>query len=252
MSIFQPVTQVRMTNVAVVRLKRKGKRFEVACYKNKVVSWRSGAEKDLDEVLQVENVFSNVSKGVVANKKDLVSAFGTEDVRTVILEILAKGEVQVSDKERTHQSDKTFQEIATIVADKCVDPKTQRPFPVTMIERMMRETLHYTVSSSRSAKQQALDVIKQLKEHMEIQRAQMRINLTTPSKNGKQVKSSLEEIVTEWESEEFSASIYETTFLADPGRFRQIDDLVKTETRGKGSVQIVNIAVVQEGLERLE
>jgi ribosome maturation protein SDO1 len=65
----QPVTQVRLTNVIVVRLKKNGKRFEIACYRNKVLSWRNGTEKDLDEVLQVENVFSNVSKGIVANKK---------------------------------------------------------------------------------------------------------------------------------------------------------------------------------------
>ena len=34
--------QKRLTNIAVVRYKKKGKRFEVACYKNKVVNWRNG------------------------------------------------------------------------------------------------------------------------------------------------------------------------------------------------------------------
>ena len=29
--------QKRLTNIAVVRYKKKGKRFEIACYKNKVV-----------------------------------------------------------------------------------------------------------------------------------------------------------------------------------------------------------------------
>lgn len=198
-----------MTNVAVVRLKRKGKRFEVACYKNKVVSWRNGTEKDLDEVLQVENVFMNVSKGVVANKKDLMQAFGTDDVRKVILEVLSKGEVQVSGKERSHQSDKLFQEIATIVAEKCVDPASQRPFTVTMIERVMKETIHYTVATNRSAKQQALDVIKQLKEHMDIQRAQMRIQLTAPAKTGKVLKEKLSELVAVWESDRFESTMFE-------------------------------------------
>lgn len=32
----QPVGQVRLTNVAIVRYKRAGMRFEVAAYKNKV------------------------------------------------------------------------------------------------------------------------------------------------------------------------------------------------------------------------
>ena len=77
----------------MIRLKRGGKRFEVrarvctrcltlqiACYKNKVREWRSGVETDLDEVLQVENVFINVSKGQLASKDDLQKAFGTSEV----------------------------------------------------------------------------------------------------------------------------------------------------------------------------
>ena len=34
--------QKRLTNVAVVRVRKHGLRFEVACYKNKVANWRSG------------------------------------------------------------------------------------------------------------------------------------------------------------------------------------------------------------------
>ncbi|XP_061868260.1 ribosome maturation protein SBDS-like [Colius striatus] len=79
MSIFTPTNQIRLTNVAVVRARRGGKRFEIACYRNKVLGWRSGAEKDLDEVLQTHTVFVNVSKGQVAKKEDLVRAFGTDD-----------------------------------------------------------------------------------------------------------------------------------------------------------------------------
>ena len=33
---FTPVNQIRLTNVAIVRLKKGGKRFELACFKNKV------------------------------------------------------------------------------------------------------------------------------------------------------------------------------------------------------------------------
>ena len=39
--IFTPTNQVRLTNVAIVRMKKAGKRFEIACYKNKVISWRN-------------------------------------------------------------------------------------------------------------------------------------------------------------------------------------------------------------------
>lgn len=70
-------------------------RFEIACYKNKVMDWRKGHEKDLDEVLQIEQVFSNVSKGVLANGKDLQRCFGTDDVVEICQVILKKGQLQV-------------------------------------------------------------------------------------------------------------------------------------------------------------
>ena len=53
------------------------------------------SEKDLDEVLQTTSVFSNVSKGVLAKREDLIEAFGTDDHEKVCLKILAEGELQV-------------------------------------------------------------------------------------------------------------------------------------------------------------
>lgn len=61
-AIGMPVTQVRLTNVAIVKLKKAGKRFEIACYKNMALNWRNGVETDIGEVLQTDSVFANVSK----------------------------------------------------------------------------------------------------------------------------------------------------------------------------------------------
>lgn len=152
MSLKQPITQVRLTNVAVVRLKRRGKRFEIACYKNKVMSWREGNEDDLDEVIQTPSIFTNVSKGVLAKSKDLQDAFKTDDTDAIVLEILRKGELQVSERERQYQVGNLFNEIAVIVSQTCVDPSTKRPFSVGIIERAMRDTLHYAVLPNKSAK----------------------------------------------------------------------------------------------------
>ena len=76
-------------------MKKAGKRFEIACYKNKVLSWRQGTEKDIDEVLQSHTVFLNVSKGQVAKKDDLIKAFEKDDQTQICKDILAKGDLQV-------------------------------------------------------------------------------------------------------------------------------------------------------------
>lgn len=61
--------------------------FQIACYKNKVQEWRNGVETDLDDVLQISNVFTNVSKGEVAKANDLQKSFGTSDVHAVVKEV---------------------------------------------------------------------------------------------------------------------------------------------------------------------
>jgi ribosome maturation protein SDO1 len=83
---------VRFTNVSIIRLKKGGKKFELACYKNKVINWRNKQETDINEVLQTENIFTNISKGDIANQKDL-KVFGKMSKDEIIMEILNKGEI---------------------------------------------------------------------------------------------------------------------------------------------------------------
>ena len=132
MSGFTPVNQVRLTNVAAVKLQKKGKRFEIACYRNKILSWRNRLETDIREVLQIDTVFTNVSKGNLANAKDLLDCFGTSDQLAICQEILEKGEMQVSEQERGALYETIFRDIASIVADKTINPQTNKPYTVSL------------------------------------------------------------------------------------------------------------------------
>ena len=73
--IQQPANQIKLTNVSLVRYKKGKKRFELACYKNKLLEYRSGNETDLDNVLQVPTIFLNASKGETAPNAELVKAW---------------------------------------------------------------------------------------------------------------------------------------------------------------------------------
>lgn len=136
--INQPSNQIKLTNVSLVRLKKNKKRFEIACYKNKVLEWRSGIETDLDNVLQIPNVFLNVSKGQTAPTADLAKAFGKDVPQDkIILEILNKGELQVGEKERAAQLERVHNEVVGIVASKLVDPRTKRVYTTGMIDKAL-------------------------------------------------------------------------------------------------------------------
>ncbi|CAG8535507.1 63_t:CDS:2 [Diversispora eburnea] len=256
MPINQPSNQIKygcisrlftfpLTNVSIVRLKKGGKRFEIACYKNKVMEWRNGVETDLDEVLQINNVFLNVSKGQVAPKDLLTKAFKTEDLNPIIVE---KGELQVSDKERTHQIDHTYREIAIIVADKCVNPETKRPYTVTMIEKAMSD-LHISVNVNKSTKLQALEVIKQLQEKkaIPIARAQMRLRITMiNSKETKKIKEKLKPVISQTEDENWGDE-YELICLIDPGQYRNIREIIEKDTKSQGQIELLSLNDISEG-----
>ncbi|KUJ20872.1 Shwachman-Bodian-diamond syndrome protein [Mollisia scopiformis] len=216
MPINQPSNQIKLTNVSLVRLKKAKKRFEIACYKNKVLEWRNGIEKDLDNVLQINNVFLNVSKGQTAPSADLARAFGPKTkVEDIILEILSKGELQVGEKERHAQLERVHNEVVGIVASKLVDPKTKRVYTTGMIEKALdmlssqgsqaqaagsgtgtpgtgedgeakpktKEHVWTGVVATKSAKSQALEAMKALITHQPIPvaRARMRLRITCPT-----------------------------------------------------------------------
>lgn len=233
-------------------MKKGGKRFEIACYKNKVISWRNKIETDLDEVLQSQTVFANVSKGQVAKKEDLTSCFGTDDQSLICQEILSKGELQVSEKERSVALDAMLKEIATTVADKCVDPVSKRPYPVSMIEKAMKD-VHFSAKPNRNSKQQALEVIRMIKEAslMPIERAQMRLQITA-IKEGRKLREKLVKVCSCIETEDWDGGTLILVCLIDPGHFREVDDLVRCETKGQGHMELLSLKEVTEGEETLE
>jgi ribosome maturation protein SDO1 len=172
-------------------------------------------------------------QGAVAANGDLEKAFGTTDRQAIILQILKKGELQVGEKERAVELEDLKREICTEIAGRCVDPNTQRPHTVGMIEKAMNE-VGYNVSGGKAAKAQvrlpllahlssftlirsafrtqlsfhpqALDLIKviQAKGTLPIARAQMRVRITMPSKEGKGLKEKVLPLINKVEDDEWS------------------------------------------------
>jgi ribosome maturation protein SDO1 len=167
--IQQPANQIKLTNVSLVRYKKGKKRFELACYKNKLLEFRSGTETDLDNVLQIPTIFLNASKGETAPNAELLKAWppptsqsqeqsaggrgggkgakkakgkahdeGDDDKSwkdAIIEEILKKGEIQVNANERKELLDRMEREIVEEVAQRLVDPQTKRVYTTGMIKK---------------------------------------------------------------------------------------------------------------------
>jgi ribosome maturation protein SDO1 len=153
-----------------------------------------------------------------------------------------KGELQVSTKEREHQSDNLLKDISVIISERCMNPTTGRPYTASMIEKAVKD-LHISLKLEQSAKQQALEVLKMLEKNKNfpITRAQLHIKVQVPASFGRKIRDeiilenglpSTTKIVKEsWELEDCLFDL-----MVDPGKFRILSEQVAEMTKGEGSV----------------
>ena len=175
--IKNPVNVKLLTNVAIVRLKKQKRNFELACYRNKVINWRNKQEDDLNEVLQIDQIFADVAKGEKATKDDLKKQFPGMAKNEIIMEILNKGDFQVSELEREEQFENLKAEIANLLVKMCVNSETGGQFPVSIMMKAMVEA-NVKVNPNKSAKPQALAIINELKSILPIKRSNMHLKVT--------------------------------------------------------------------------
>eukprot|EP00834_Sanchytrium_tribonematis_P004080 NODE_183_length_13752_cov_1.079103.p5 type:complete len:242 gc:universal NODE_183_length_13752_cov_1.079103:687-1412(+) len=236
MSRFTPLNQVKLSNVSIVRLKKGGKRFELACYKNKITDYRNGLDTNLDNILQIDQIFMNVSKGLVANQKDLSIFNKPQD--QIIMEILTKGDIQLGELERKDQYSQIEKEIAHWITENTVHPSTNKPYSLGIIEKSIKQ-VHFSINIHKNTKQQAIEVLKLIQNEnvLEITRVQLKVRVTLPHKY-KQIYTDIKAFIQiEEESVEDELEVFGSI---EPNAYKQIQDMMK-QTKGKGRVELVTV-----------
>ena len=139
-----------------------------------------------------------------------------------------------------------------MISNKCVNPDTKRPYPVSIIEKAMKEC-HIAVKPNKSSKQQALDTIGKLQTNLPIERAMMRMKLVVPVKTSNKLRKYLtkQEQNVKIETEEKVGEEMVITLLASPGLYRDIESTVRDETQGAGSLELLNLIEVKDDEEKL-
>jgi len=184
----------------------------------------------------------------MAKKDDLLAAFNTENNLEICKLILEKGELQVSDKERQVTAEVSIKEISNLIANMCVNPETQRPYPLASIEKAIHDH-HFSLKPNRSAKQQALEMIPKLRENMKIDRAKMRIRVSLESKDAKIIHDRLKSYFDQVEVEDWDKGHLELVGLVEPGNYKSIIEITKGDNKKPEhghSVELLSLKVIDE------
>ena len=181
---------------------------------------------------------------MLARKEDLVQVFGTDDEMRICLVILSEGELQVSDRERKVELDSLFRDVASIISEKCINPSNNRPYPLTVIERALKEA-HFSIDPKRAAKAQALEALSILQTRFPIERARMRLQIRTNLSNMAELAQLLGEKKATIEEEELIDDMVQLVTLVDPGMFRELHAFVHSGGAG-GRLEVLSLSASGE------
>lgn len=175
----QPVGQKILTNVSIVKLKFGKSRFELACYPNKIQDYRNKKEKDIDEVLQSKEIYTNAIKGDLVPKKVLKEVFPKMTYQDIIKLILDKGDIQTGEKERDEGKANLKRYISNIIVQKTYNTDNGLPFPQDIITKAL-DNINFKYNEKDNEKKQAMRGIKELISHkiLPIERRLMQLKLT--------------------------------------------------------------------------
>lgn len=171
---------------SIARLRTHGERFEIVLNPKLSFEYRTNPEKrdelDMREILEIDEIFRDATKGERVTEESLEIAFGTHDIVEIAQEILIKGELQIAAQQRNELIDKKKKQIVAFIARNCVDPSSPRklPHPPNRIERAMKEA-KVSIDVFRPAHEQAREIVNQLKTVLPIRMEQVTIAIRIPA-----------------------------------------------------------------------
>ena len=167
-------------NTIIARLEKGGEHFEILVDPKKGYEYKTGQKKDLSNVLAFDEVFKDAKKGERQTATALQKAFATGDISAIAEKILREGELQLTTDHRRKLIEEKRLKIISLIARNCVDPRTKAPHPPQRIEAALEQVKGFNVDPFKSAEEQMIVAIEQLREIIPISMQQLKLAIKVP------------------------------------------------------------------------
>jgi ribosome maturation protein SDO1 len=153
---------VTLDNAVIARLKKGGKQYEVYVDPDGAFSFKRGDEIDIEQILAVEDVFENASRGDRPAEQDIENTFETQDVFEIAKHIILHGEIHLTTEQRKAILEEKKRKIITFISANAINPQTRTPHPPNRIEHAMEEAgVH--IDPMKSVDEQVTTVMKAIR-----------------------------------------------------------------------------------------
>lgn len=156
------------------RLARGTDHFEILVKPQQALDYKLGKQVTISQVLMIEEVYSDSSKGTRASEEKLQKHFNTVDPVKIAEEIMKSGELQLTTEQRRQLVEDKRKQIISIIARNAVDPRSGTPHPPLRIEQAMGQ-IRLSIDPYKSAEEQSKLVIDELRPILPLKMEQMKI-----------------------------------------------------------------------------
>jgi ribosome maturation protein SDO1 len=167
---------VTVEEAVVARWEHAGSRFEVLVDPLAVQDIKDGKNVDISDKLALDQVFKDAKKGDKISEEHLEKVFHTRSVAQIALEIVRKGEVQVTTEQRHQLQQAKWSQIVNQIARNAMNPQTGAPHPAARIEAAMKEAKVH-IDPFRPSDQQMQEVLEKLRPLLPIRLDTVRVKI---------------------------------------------------------------------------
>jgi ribosome maturation protein SDO1 len=240
--MLRDARRVDLSGKSIVRTKFEGNRFEIIVNPELALKYKMGLLDDtssISDILEMDEIFHNASKGEKVPEEILLHCFETNDVIIIAEKILTKGELNLTAEQRQEFFEKKRRQIVTLLSKTCINPKTRTPHPPLRIENAMKEA-KVMIDPSIPAESQLKDIIKELRRVMPISMETVKLAVKIPPEfTGKaygEIKRDAQIEKDEWQNDGHWIAVI-TIAAGLQGEFME---RIQSMTKGRAEIKIMD------------
>jgi ribosome maturation protein SDO1 len=163
----------------IVRYSHSGEKFEILVDPDKGLAYKKGEIPEIANVLMIDTIFSDASKGEKPSVSKLEGVFGTSDPLEVARIMFEKGTLQLTAQQRKEMTEQKLRQIISIISRTYVDPSTKLPHPPLRIENALAEA-RFSVDPFSDAEDQLKDIVDALRPILPMSMESVEIAIKVP------------------------------------------------------------------------
>ncbi len=224
----------------IARYEAKGHRFEVLVNPDLALKVKEGKEVNVNELLVGDIVYKDARKGLKASPEALREVFGTDDIEKVAVEIVRRGELQLTAEQRRAIIEAKKRRIINFISKNAVDPKTKLPIPPKRIELAM-EQARVTIDPYRSVEAQAQEIVSKIARIIPIKIARALLSIIVPPQYSGRIYKLLSGLGDIKKSRWRSDGSLEVELEIPAGLQDEVINKINKFTKGSASVKVLYV-----------